>query len=36
LYNGFIGNADRRLLNELRALPAEQLAKHRPIFRMHD
>jgi exodeoxyribonuclease-1 len=25
LYNGFIGNADRRLLNELRALPAEQL-----------
>ena len=27
LYNGFIGNADRRLLNELRALPAEQLAR---------
>jgi exodeoxyribonuclease-1 len=27
LYNGFIGNADRRLLNELRALPAEQLAQ---------
>ena len=25
--NGFIGNADRRLLNELRALPAEQLAQ---------
>ncbi|MBR7791471.1 exodeoxyribonuclease I [Undibacterium sp. FT147W] len=27
LYNGFIGNGDRRLLNELRALPAEQLAQ---------
>jgi len=32
LYGGFIGNADRRRLNDLRLSPSEQLAKARPAF----
>ena len=32
LYGGFIGNADRRRLNELRALPAQKLACKRNAF----
>jgi len=32
LYGGFIGNGDRRLLQDLRALPAEKLADARPAF----
>ena len=32
LYGGFIGNADRRHLNELRQSTPEQLAKARPAF----
>ncbi|MES2106413.1 MAG: exodeoxyribonuclease I [Pseudomonadota bacterium] len=32
LYGGFVGNADRRQLNELRQLSVEQLAKARPGF----
>jgi len=33
LYSGgFIGNADRRCLNQLRALPAKALADARPVF----
>jgi len=32
LYGGFIGNADRRRLNDLRLSPPEQLAKARPAF----
>ncbi|MDP2367873.1 exodeoxyribonuclease I [Rhodoferax sp.] len=32
LYGGFIGNADRRRLNHLRALPPAELAHHRAGF----
>lgn len=32
LYGGFISNADRRRLNDLRSSPPEQLAKARPAF----
>ena len=32
LYNGFIGNGDRRLLNDLRQMTPEQLAQARPSF----
>jgi exodeoxyribonuclease-1 len=32
LYGGFIGNGDRRLLNELRMLSPEMLAKAKPSF----
>jgi exodeoxyribonuclease-1 len=32
LYGGFVGNADRRRLNDLRQSPPEQLAKARPAF----
>jgi exodeoxyribonuclease-1 len=32
LYGGFIGNADRRRLNDLRQCKPEQLAKARPSF----
>jgi len=32
LYSGFIGNADRRRLNDLRLSPPEQLARARPVF----
>ncbi len=32
LYGGFVGNADRRRLNDLRPLQAEQLASARPAF----
>ncbi|MES2071327.1 MAG: exodeoxyribonuclease I [Pseudomonadota bacterium] len=32
LYGGFVGNADRRILNDLRLLSPEQLAKARPGF----
>jgi exodeoxyribonuclease-1 len=32
LYSGFIGNADRKLLNELRALSPERLAHAQPNF----
>jgi exodeoxyribonuclease-1 len=32
LYSGFIGNADRRRLNDLRHSPPEQLARARPAF----
>jgi exodeoxyribonuclease-1 len=32
LYSGFIGNADRRRLNDLRLSPPEQLARARPAF----
>lgn len=32
LYGGFIGNADRRRLNDLRQISPEQLAKARPAF----
>jgi exodeoxyribonuclease-1 len=32
LYGGFIGNADRRRLNDLRQCTPEQLAKARPSF----
>jgi exodeoxyribonuclease I len=32
LYNGLIGNTDRRRLNQLRSLPAEQLANARNAF----
>jgi exodeoxyribonuclease-1 len=32
LYGGFVGNADRRRLNELRQSSPEQLAKARPAF----
>lgn len=32
LYGGFVGNADRRRLNELRQSTPEQLAKVRPAF----
>jgi exodeoxyribonuclease-1 len=32
LYGGFIGNADRRRLNQLRELPADKLAASRPAF----
>lgn len=32
LYGGFVGNADRRQLTELRLISAEQLAKARPGF----
>ena len=32
LYGGFIGNADRRRLNELRSLPADKLAVKRNAF----
>ena len=32
LYSGFIGNGDRQLLNELRLLSPEQLAKAQPNF----
>jgi exodeoxyribonuclease-1 len=32
LYGGFIGNEDRRTLQRLRGLPAEQLAAKRPAF----
>jgi exodeoxyribonuclease-1 len=32
LYSGFIGNGDRQLLNELRALSPERLAKAQPNF----
>ncbi|WP_399680122.1 exodeoxyribonuclease I [Xenophilus sp.] len=32
LYGGFVGNADRRRLNELRTLPGERLAAKRAAF----
>ncbi|GGC80600.1 exodeoxyribonuclease I [Undibacterium terreum] len=32
LYGGFVGNTDRRLLNDLRLMSVEQLAKARPGF----
>ncbi|MEI8029102.1 MAG: exodeoxyribonuclease I [Comamonadaceae bacterium] len=32
LYGGFIGNTDRRRLNQLRQLPADKLAASRPAF----
>ncbi len=32
LYGGFVGNADRRRLNELRQLKAQELASARPAF----
>ncbi len=32
LYGGFIGNVDRRRLNQLRELPADKLAASRPAF----
>lgn len=32
LYGGFIGNGDRRLLQDLRALPPEKLAEANPAF----
>jgi exodeoxyribonuclease-1 len=32
LYGGFIGSGDRRLLNQLRELPQQQLAAARPAF----
>src|SRR5690606_31201537 len=32
LYGGFVGNADRRRLNELRTLPGERLAAERAAF----
>ena len=32
LYGGFVSNADRRRLNDLRSSPPEQLAKARPAF----
>lgn len=32
LYGGFVGNGDRRLLQELRGLPPESLAKAHPSF----
>jgi exodeoxyribonuclease-1 len=32
LYGGFVGNADRRRLNELRQSTPEQLARARPVF----
>jgi exodeoxyribonuclease-1 len=32
LYSGFIGNGDRQLLNELRSLSPERLAKAQPNF----
>jgi exodeoxyribonuclease-1 len=32
LYSGFVGNNDRRLLNQLRALSPEALAQAQPIF----
>ncbi|MBN8509178.1 MAG: exodeoxyribonuclease I [Burkholderiales bacterium] len=32
LYGGFVGDADRRLLQRLRALPPERLATRRPDF----
>ncbi len=32
LYGGFVGNTDRRRLNQLRELPPEKLAASRPVF----
>ena len=32
LYGGFVGNGDRRVLNDLRALDAEKIAKAKPSF----
>ena len=32
LYGGFVGNGDRRRLNDLRTMPPEQLARARPGF----
>ena len=32
LYGGFVGNSDRRRLNDLRQRAAEELAKARPVF----